>query len=102
MAKEASSLARLSDTYKHAIVFIDNGGTLESLPKKNHLLHKVVERELKRRIMIEIRYKINKNRKFKLEIYRKIKVSSNKMMDPEQLYAHLDKLSYTTLKNLNK
>lgn len=102
MTKDASSLSRLSDTYKHAIVFLDNGGTLESLPKKNKLLRDVVERELKRRLMIAIRYKTNKNRKFRLEIYKKIKVPSNKILSPEKFYAHLGKIPYSTLKNLNK
>ena len=100
MENKISSLSSLINTYKAAVVFIDNGGTLESIPNKNKILHKLVEAELKRRLIIDIRYKIDKNRKFKHKIYKKLKVSTSKSLEPQKLYALLNRYSYSKLKNL--
>ena len=54
MENKTSSLSSLINTYKAAVVFIDNGGTLESIP-----------------------------------------------LEPQKLYALLNRYSYSKLKNLN-
>ena len=54
--------------------------------------------EEKRRLMVEIRYLIQKSTSFKKKIFKKLKESEGSIIEPEILYKKLNKFTYNQLK----
>ena len=84
----------------YAISFIDNGGNINNFPKTHKKLYEAIKIEEKRRLMVEIRYLINKSASFKKTIFKKIKENSNSKLEPEILYEKLNKLTFNQLEKL--
>ena len=84
----------------YAISFIDNGGDINNFPKTHKKLYEAIKTEEKRRLMVEIRYLINKSTSFKKTIFKKIKENSNSKLEPEILYEKLNKLTFNQLEKL--
>ena len=84
----------------YAISFIDNGGDINNFPKTHKKLYEAIKTEEKRRLMVEIRYLINKSVSFKKTIFKKIKENSNSKLEPEILYGKLNKLTFNQLEKL--
>lgn len=84
----------------YAISFIDNGGDSNNFPKTHKKLYEAIKTEEKRRLMVEIRYLINKSTSFKKTIFKKIKENSNSKLEPEILYEKLNKLTFNQLEKL--
>ena len=87
---------------KFAIVYIDNGGTLENFKHKNRKLHRAIENETKRRLLVFMRYKSDNDSKYRAIIQKRIQLKLTNSTNPMGFYNALDKVAYTTLKNLNK
>tara|TARA_Y100000817_G_C16492590_1_gene383110 strand:+ start:75 stop:368 length:294 start_codon:yes stop_codon:yes gene_type:complete len=84
------------DTY-FIDTFLDYNNNIESIPQINSGLYNEIKLEHKRRILVDLRYKSNKNKKCRNYIYKIINKNSNYNLKPQDLYAALDKLSYNQL-----
>jgi len=81
----------------YAISFIDNGGDINNFPKTHKNLHEAIKAEKKRRLMVEMRYLINKSTDFKKKIFKKIKENGNSKIKPDILYEKLNKFTFNQL-----
>ena len=93
---------RVTAEEMYAIKYLDSGGDPDTFSHRHKKLHTAVINEAKRRLMVEIRYKIAKSKKGKGLIYKNIKKPTTVTLEPIELYQALGKLSYSKLKNLNK
>jgi len=93
---------KISEESQYAIKFLDNGGVFKTFSKRHQKIRDAIMKESKRRMMVRIRYAINKSPKIKRMIYKKIKNKSDRKMEPGELYESLEVLSYETLININK
>jgi hypothetical protein len=91
---------QISQESMYAIKFLDNGGNFETFSKRHKKIHNAILEEYKRRMMVQIRYGMEKLPKFKTMVYKKIK-QKNKL-EPADLYKALETLSFDTLKHINK
>jgi hypothetical protein len=82
----------------YAISFLDNGGDPENFPKTHKKLYSAIKKEEKRRLMVEIRYLINKTPTFKRKMYKIIGENEKSILNPHVLYKLLDGLTYNQLK----
>jgi hypothetical protein len=90
----------VSKEQAYAISFLDNGGDISNFPNTHKKLHEAIKKEKKRRLMVEIRYLINKSTSFKKNVFKKLKESSNLQIKPELLYKKLDKFTNKQLEML--
>ena len=81
----------------YAIHYLDNGGKAESFPRRHKDLYNAIQQEYRRRINVEIRYKMDKERNFKKKIYKKFRINSTTEVKPVDLYNFLVKLSTNQL-----
>ena len=86
----------------YAIQYLDNGGTLHNLPKKDSLIRKAVIQELKRRCMVYIRNKMNKSESYSKYVLKIIHKNKSEIDSPESLYKYLNIYSLEKLENLKK
>lgn len=93
---------RVSPEEMYAIKYLDSGGNPDTFSHRHKKIHGAIINEAKRRLMVNIRYEINKSNKAKKKIYKIIKKPAKTLLDPSDLYNALGKLSYSNLKNLNK
>jgi hypothetical protein len=82
----------------YAISFLDNGGDPENFPKTHKKLYSAIKNEEKRRVMVEIRYLINKTPAFKRKMHKIIGENEKAILNPSVLYKLLDKITYNKLK----
>ena len=78
---------------------LDNEFDTTNIPKKNKKLIKNIEKERKKRILVELEFLFNKSQQSKIKIYRFINKSRSEDIDSGTLYELLEN---KTLNSLNK
>ena len=78
---------------------LDNEFDTTNIPKKNKQLIKNIEKERKKRILVELEFLFNKSQQSKIKIYRFINKSRSEDIDSGTLYELLEN---KTLNSLNK
>ena len=86
---------------EYAIKFLDNGGMFDAFSKRHKKLYSAIKNESRRRMMVRIRYAMDKSPKFRIGVYKKIKTKGEKL-EPSELYKALEILPHEVLNNINK
>lgn len=81
----------------YAVHYLDNGGKAKDFSKRHLDLYKAIQEEEKRRIMIQIRYKMSVDKTLKKKIYKKFGFSKKDPINPTILYSKLVNLSNNLL-----
>jgi hypothetical protein len=95
-------VSKMSEEGEYAIKFLDNGGRFDTFSKRHKKLHAAIKKESSRRMMVRIRYAMNKSPQFRNDVYKKIKKRKGEKLEPNELYKSLEILPYKILNNINK
>jgi hypothetical protein len=80
-----------------AIRYIDEGGTSEQFSNRPSKVYKEIVIEEKRRLKIQIRYKMLSSESFKNKINHKMKLTHDYSLETDEIYTVLNKLSIKQL-----
>ena len=81
----------------YAIHYLDNGGKAKDFSKRHLDLFKAIQKEEKRRLMIQIRYKMSNDKKLENKINKKFGISTKESINITILYSKLSNLSNNQL-----